>query len=423
MTRYKPRILDKVLQEYLKELPAICIDGAKGVGKTSTARIFAASEYALDKKATRELIQASPQLLDSSTKPTLIDEWQRLPETWDTVRRLVDENSSPNRFILTGSAYPADASIHSGSGRIVHLRMRPLSLEERQLNSPTVSIGQLLTEETSTVEGQTDIGLEEYVHEILKSGFPSIQTLSSKAAKLQIEGYIENIINKTFSQEGYVVKRPEALRSWLVAYAAATASTASYSTMLDVATPGETNKPSKTTTQTYRNVLSRLWLLDDVDPWLPIGTGYKYLGKTPKHFLVDPALVASLLDLTYGDLINGCSTILPGPQEKTVLGRLFESLVAQSLKTYTLANDARLRHFRNKTGTREVDFILGKGRTLLAIEVKLSETVDAHDVRHLHWLEHEFSSYKVIKCAITAGPHAYTRADGVHVIPAALLGA
>jgi predicted AAA+ superfamily ATPase len=86
-------------------------------------------------------------------------------------------------------------------------------------------------------------------------------------------------------------------------------------------------------------------------------------------------------------------------------------------------NGARLRHFRNTAGTREIDFVLGKGRSILAIEVKLSETVTAHDVRHLNWFEKEFSHYSVVKCAVTTGPYAYTRSDGTHVIPAVLLGA
>jgi predicted AAA+ superfamily ATPase len=129
------------------------------------------------------------------------------------------------------------------------------------------------------------------------------------------------------------------------------------------------------------------------------------------------------MDVSRDNLVQNAGTEEVSGQSKTLLGRLFESLVALSLKTYVLANEARLRHFRSSNGAREVDFIVEKGSSLIAIEVKLSNTVDKRAINTLNWFGEEFSGYRVAKCLVNTGSHAYTRSDGIHVIPASLLQA
>ncbi|GHV73899.1 ATPase AAA [Spirochaetia bacterium] len=422
MEPYQPRILDRPLRELAAELPAILIEGAKAVGKTSTARRLAAETVQLDNPVTRELVENSPELLERSAKPLLIDEWQWLPVVWDYVRRQVDQNNKGGQFLLTGSALPRAAHIHSGAGRIVRLRMRPLSMAERGLAQPTVSLIDLLSEGTAVIDGQCPLKLEDYLREILCSGFPGIRSLSMRAQEAQLDGYLDNIVSREFPEMGQMVRKPDVLRNWLRAYAAATAGTASYQAILDAATPGEHNKPAKNTTLAYRDTLESLWLIDKVEPWLPGGTSFKYLGKTPKHFLADPALSARLLDITPDRLLQGTGIEPLGSREKTITGCLFEALTALSLQTYALAGNARLRHFRTSSGDHEVDFIIEKGKAIIAIEVKIAPTITGAELRHLHWLENQFNEYRVVKLVINSGPYAYTRKDGVHIVPLALLG-
>ncbi len=144
MRPYGARVVDRELDELLGGLPAIALEGAKGVGKTATALQRAATARELDDPAQRQLAAADPaRLLDGPT-PLLIDEWQELPEMWDLVRRAVDRGAAPGSFLLTGSARPPERGAHSGAGRIVSLRMRPLALAERGLGEPTVSLATLL---------------------------------------------------------------------------------------------------------------------------------------------------------------------------------------------------------------------------------------------------------------------------------------
>ena len=212
------------------------------------------------------------------------------------------------------------------------------------------------------------------------------------------------------------------------AYAAATATTASYATVLEAATPAEGAKPAKTTAIAYRDVLSSLWLLDPVEPWVPRGNELGRLSQAPKHFLADPALVCRLLELDSDELLgfdgDGSRTSeFFGSGYGPLLGRLFEALVALSLHAYASHAEARLGHFRTRNGDREVDFIVQRGRRVVAFEVKLSAAVDDSDVRHLRWLRDRLGPQLADAAVITTGELAYRRSDGIALIPAALLGA
>src|SRR5918995_2670907 len=112
---YLPRILEAELDELFSALPALAIEGPKGVGKTAMASRRSRTIHALDDPGQLELAAADPKRLLEADFPILIDEWQRLPETWDLVRRAVDAGAEPGRFLLTGSASPDGTGTHSGA--------------------------------------------------------------------------------------------------------------------------------------------------------------------------------------------------------------------------------------------------------------------------------------------------------------------
>ena len=177
MASYSQRVIDSELDGLLLSLPAIALEGAKGVGKTESAKRRANTVYAMDDPAQLAIANADITQLLKGRKPVLIDEWQRKPDIWDAVRRAVDKNNQPEQFLLTGSASPTNPPTHSGAGRIVSLRMRPLSLSERDLETPTVSISRLLQCNVGTIEGETSLGLADYVREMVVSGFPGLRHL------------------------------------------------------------------------------------------------------------------------------------------------------------------------------------------------------------------------------------------------------
>jgi predicted AAA+ superfamily ATPase len=423
MHSYLRRVVDNELDELMPLLPAISLEGPKGVGKTATAEGRCKTIFCMDDPAAQAIAEADISQVLNQESPLLIDEWQRVPSIRDAVRRAVDRDQTPGRFLLTGSASPATPPTHSGAGRIVTLRMRPMSLPERGIGSPMISLQNLLKGDKADIAGTTDVTLADYVHEIVHSGFPAIRPLSGRALRMQLDGYLRRIIDTDFPEQGYMVRRPEILRRWLESYAAATATTASYETIRDAASGGYRDKPSKTTTQPYRDILERLWIVDPVPAWLPSRNRLSRLAQPPKHHLADPALAARILGLDENALLTGKEPSLSIPRDGSLLGHLFESLVTLGIRVFAQAAEAQVSHLRLHGGRQEIDLIVERGdQRIIAIEVKLSKTVNDNDVRNLLWLREQISDDLLDALVIHTGPHAYRRADGIAVIPAALLG-
>jgi uncharacterized protein len=421
--RYLRRTIDDELDDLLGDLAAVAIDGAKGVGKTETAERRALGVFKLDSVARRSGVQADPATILRSARPTLIDEWQLVPEVWDVIRRQVDRDPSPGQFLLTGSASPRlGATAHSGAGQIVRLRMRPMTLEERGVGPGTVSLRLLMSGRRPRVAGETDVGLVDYVEEILCSGFPGIRNLSPRGRRAQLDGYLRGIVDRDVPDNGLAVRKPDVLLGWLRAYAAATATNASYSRILDAATPGESDKPAKTTGIAYRDVLTQLWILDPVPGWAPTRNHLTRLQQAPKHHLADPALAARLLGASAESLLAG-EGATRSSQDGTLLGHLFESLAALCVRVAAQAAEATVGHLRTRNGDHEVDLVVVRddGKAV-AFEAKLGGTVSERDVRHLTWLKKSLGADLLDAVLLNTGPIAYRRTDGVAVVPLALLG-
>lgn len=420
---YQRRILDDLLDELFPHLPAIAVEGAKGVGKTATASQRAATLVSLADPGQREILAADLDYLTQNPTPVLIDEWQLMPQVWDRVRRAVDDDRSGGRFLLAGSAGVAPGTrIHSGAGRIVRLTMRPMSLAERGLGTVTVSLRDLLSGRRPAIRGTSSVRLSGYVDEILASGFPGIRDLPERPRQVQLDSYLARIVDTELAENGVAVRRPDALRAWLTAYGAATATDAAYSKILDAATAGDTDKPARATVDTYREQLTRIFLLDPLPAWSPVFHPLKRLTRSPKHHLVDPALAARLVGVGKSGLLQGEGQRVAATTG-TWLGALFESLAAQSVRVYADASSARVGHLRTKETDREIDLIVETDdRRVVALEVKLSATVADSDVRHLNWLDAQLGDQLADRVVLTTGEQAYRRPDGVAVVPLALLG-
>lgn len=415
---YLTRTIDRELDELMPLAPAIALDGPKGVGKTGTARRRATQTWLLDLAEQRALLEADPGLSGARQAGTLLfDEWQRMPAVWDRVRRAVDDGAPPGRFLLTGSASPAaGVTTHSGAGRILSLRMRPMALHERGITTPTVSLVDLVQGRSQRITGECALTLPDYVQAITASGLPGITAGPPRLRTAALDAYLLRIVDRELPEQGLAVRRPETLRRWLAAYAAATSTTTTYSAILDATTAGDGSQPSKVTTIAWRDHLTRLWLLDPVPGWSHSRNVFTHLQQAPKHQLADPALAARLLNLGTHALMSARGASMTGP--------LFEALATLSVRVAAQAAGARVGHVRTKRGDREVDLVVeGDEGQVVGIEVKLSGTVDDADVRHLTWLRDRMPDEVVDLVVITTGRHAYRRRDGVAVVPLGLLGA
>lgn len=174
----------------------------------------------------------------------------------------------------------------------------------------------------------------------------------------------------------------------------------------------------------YREILERLWILDQVPAWIPSRSHLRRLSSPPKHQLADPALAGRLLGVDADALLAGRAVGPVIPRDGTLLGALFESLIVLSVRVYAQAAEATVSHVRTAGGEHEVDIIVERqdGR-VVALEVKLASAISDRDVRGLLWLRDQIGADLLDAAIITTGQEAYRRADGIAVIPAALLGA
>ncbi len=286
----------------------------------------------------------------------------------------------------------------------------------------TVSLTTLLSGSKPALDGATALTLSDYAEEIVGSGFPEIRSLTGRARRRQLDGYLDRIVERDFDELGHHIRNAGALRRWLAAYAAASSTTASYEIIRDAASSGQSNKPNKATTIPYRATLEQLWMIDDVPAWLPSRNHLRRLASASVHQLADPALAASLLGVDVDALLDHHETGPAMPRDGTLLGALFQSLVTQSVLVYAQASESRVGHLRTHGGEHEIDLIVERrdGR-VLALEVKLAHSVTDSDVRHLRWLSDRIGPDLLDAVVVTTGNEAYRRRDGIGVIPAALL--
>ena len=291
-----------------------------------------------------------------------------------------------------------------------------MALHERGLVSPTVSVEGLLNGTQGAISGTSELTLTDYASAITSSGLPGIMTAAPRLRRRLLDTYLQRVIDRDLPDQGFAVRRPEVLRRWLAAYAAASSTTTAYSRLLDATTAGDGTQPAKTTTLAYRDHLTNLWLLDPVPGWAPASNQIRRLQQAPKHQLADPALAARLLGLNDRTLLSPAGAHMAGP--------LFESLATLSVRVAAHAAEATVSHLRTGNGNREIDLIVeGPEGQILAIEVKLAAAVSDADVRHLRWLRDTIPDRVVDLAVVTTGTTAYRRADGIAVVPLALLGA
>jgi len=417
---YVRRVVDVQLDDLLRQLPALLLDGPKAVGKTATAEQRATTVWQLHRPAVARVVEADPLLALRADPPVLFDEYQRVEPLWDEVKDFVDRDPTPGRVLLTGSAPPPGS--HSGAGRIAAVRLRPLTLPERGASDPTVSLTGMFRGDAA-VTGRCDLRLDDYTDLILGSGFPGMQHLTGNALTTQLDGYLDRIADRDLVEAGLRVRRPATFKAWLRAYGAAVATTASWEKIRDAASPGHGDKPAKTTTLPYIDVLTQLRILDELPAWAPSRNHLNRLTGVPKHHLADPALAARLTGMTKARLLTGVGRAFT-PNDGTYLGQLFESLATLSVRVFAGSCAAEASHLRLDSGRREVDVIAERAEdgAVVAFEVKLSADVGDDDVKHLVWLREQLGEQFADGAVLTTGEHAYRRPDGIAVVPLGLLG-
>jgi len=414
MKGYLKRYIEQDIERKLKSSGAVVVCGPKFCGKTTTSSLFAKSVLKLNTSRAIDIARMEPRLTLVGDTPRLIDEWQTVPDIWNEVKAWIDENPRFGQFILTGSSTPADKSQihHSGSGRIVSLMMRPMSLFESQDSKGTVSLCQLFDNPDMPIldmnEGHS---LANSAFLLCRGGWPlSIQ--QNRAVALDVtRNYYEGLFNIENSEnEKFRNKKPEILRMILRSYARNISTEAPSRTLIaDVVASNNRTMDAKTFDD-YMDALKDLYILEDIDAWNPNLRSKTVVRTTSTRHFVDTSIACCSLGISPADLMNDLNTF----------GLFFEDMAVRDLKIYSNALSGSVRHYRDSRGL-ECDAVihLGDGRWAL-VEVKLGgDKMIEEGAANMKKLAKDLatSNPPTLTIIITATGAAYRRNDGVYVIP------
>jgi len=420
---YLPRIVDKLLEERLQAVGAVLIAGPKWCGKTTSAEQQAKSVLKLqDPDMTKGYLataEVKPSLLLQGENPRLIDEWQMAPVLWDAVRNAVDERSEAGLFILTGSTVVDESTImHSGTGRISRMTMYPMSLFESNESNGKISLEALFNNPSLDIDGITsDLSINNLVFSACRGGWPSsLNKNTEKAALFEAQNYITNICDSDASNVDGVKRSPERIRAVLQSYARNISTLATQKTILEDVSSNYMDI-SEPTLFSYLDALEKLYVIEDIPAWSPSIRSATTIRSGKKKGFVDPSIAVSALALSPEVLL----------QDMNTFGFIFECLCIRDLRVYSSALGGRASYYNDRYGL-EADCVLhlADGRYAL-IEFKLGSNGIEEGASHLLELKQlvkKANSKKLTKSrepdlmiVITGGEMAYTRNDGVKIIP------
>ena len=366
---YRHRLIDDKISKYLKIFGAISIKGPKWCGKTWSSLMYAKSVTYLTEKSSRDLAKVDPKYIFTENRPQLIDEWQLVPSIWDSVRHECDSSRQPGKFILTGSTTLSKEDsenevYHSGTGRIVPLKMYPMSLYESGDSTGQVSITDMFNDNVK--EGYLrKVELDELAKLLIRGGWPA--NIDIEDADIIPKSYIESVVTKDIHERKDKKRDPNKMRMLLKSLARNESTVVGYDTLVKDIEEYETGDElieSRQTVADYMGVLDSLYLTNNQEAFSINYRSSKRIGKSVKRHLVDPSLACACLDLNVQKLLNDHETF----------GLLFESLVERDLHIYMDYLDGHLFHFRDNQSGDEVDSILEfSDGSYAAVEIKLSD--------------------------------------------------
>ena len=416
---YKPRIVDQMLERKLHVFGAVSIEGPKWCGKTWTAENHAESEIKIAENrgplTNRDYVLADVSRALVGDSPHLIDEWQEVPQIWDSVRSDLDSHPGHGRYILTGSSVPRrEEYIHSGTGRIAKLKMRTMTLFETGDSDGSASLRELMLGKLEMSE-KRDVELEQLVDFVVRGGWPAAMGVDPEDYGLIPREYIESAIEDACRLDGK--RRDREKMTMLIKSLSRNESTVvSNETVKNGMRSYDDESISNDTYYDYSDCLDRIHLLEDTPSFKANFRSNVRIGKKPKRHLTDVSLAVAALGLNHKKLMGDLNTF----------GFMFESLCEHDLQIYAECAGGSLYHYRDDSG-REVDAIVeSEDGSWGAFEIKLGAGQIDDAAEHLLRMRDVFESRGNTPCVLCVisglSNWAYRRPDGVFVVPITSLG-
>lgn len=392
-TAYLPRHVDAQLAAALRVAPVVVIDGPRGVGKTTTAVQVTASSVLLPRDLETLRVDAEAYLR-ALPAPILLDEWQLAgTDVLWTIKRLVDADPTPGRFVLTGSVEPASyGPTYPLTGRSVRLVMRPMTQAELAGRGGEPTFLSAVVSGAPPVLGSR-VAPAFDLQALGRAGFPAARDMAD--ARLFYDAYVGSVSQRA-GEEGRDAGR---LLRTLRVLATLTGQAVPDQRIWDAA------DINKVTWKNYEDLLDRVHLTA-VSPAFE-SNRLKRLTAYPKRFLADTAMALALSDLTASDLRGDPATA----------GHYLESFVMQQVRPQVDALGGSVLHLRTGAGEREIDALIETGRALVGIEVKLGTRPSRADARHLEWLRDQLDERFTQGFVVHTGVDCYPLGERITAVP------
>lgn len=393
---YIPRLVDAQLSQAHQTHPVVLVTGARGVGKTTTARQLAASSAFFDDMATLTIFQDNPEAaLAQFKEPLLVDEWQLAPEVVRAIKRTVDRDRRPGRFILTGSPDPRSRSeIQALTGRAAVLRLNPMTVRERSLrlvHPPHAgAVAALLAGTPPEAPPRHTPDLFEYLDIAAVGGFPECASEDSAVhSQTWCRDYLRVLLRRDLPLFGSR-RSTSHFRRYVTAAALHTARSPEDGSLRNAAqvNPG--------THRDYRHILLDLDVTVEVPAF--ISENIPNLSKSPKMLFSDSGLLIAAMNMPPAQLkLRG-----------DVYGRVIETFVLNQIRAELEALDMpdALSHLRTHKGVREIDAVVETADGgIIAIEIKSANRHRSADIRHIEWFSKKIGDRFKLGLVLTTGAY------------------
>lgn len=406
---YRPRLLDTILAAQLQAFSAVLVNGPRATGKTTTARQLAAGEVRLDAPGQAAVFRADPDAaLRGRPEPLLLDEWQEVPEVLGAVKRAVDDDPRPGRFILTGSVRTElENKVWPGTGRLQRTNM--YGMTQRELVAPASLTGPSMLDKIvqcsasafTLPEVRPDI--RDYVTLAVRGGFPAVLlgNMPPTATVAWIDSYLEQLLTRdTYSVVGE--RDRQKLEAYFRAVAAMSAGVPEHKTLFDAAAI------NKNTAVSYDKLLADLFVAEEVPAWA--ANHLDRLIRTAKRYAVDPALMGAALGAEVDTILDS----------DDLLGRTIDTFVMAQLRPEVAIAPRRVRlyHARTKGGREEIDIVAElPGGKLIGMEIKSTAAPTSDEAKHLYWLQDKNPDRFIAGVIFHTGPDVIAFANNIFAVP------
>lgn len=415
---YNERLVDSLLERKLQGKGAVLVEGPKWCGKTTTSLQKSASCLKLGNVAvfrqSKHLAEINPAMLLDGETPRLLDEWQTIPEIWDAVRSEVDDRNKFGQFILTGSAVPVNSNelIHTGTGRISRLLMRPMTLYESKESNGTISVENLF-ENPDQIFAENTIDIEQLAYVTCRGGWPQSIFLKGNIALDQAIDYYDAIVSTDISRVDGVKRSAEKTKMLMRSYARHQGAAVNYSVIAKDMQLNKGAAPDTDTVASYISALKKIFVVEDMPAWNPNLRSKTAVRTSDTRYFVDPSIAVAALGVGPKDLINDLNTF----------GLFFETLVVRDLRVFAETIDGGLCHYRDANGL-ECDAVLHRRNGSYGlIEIKLGgqSKIDEGAANLLSLAKiidtTRMPNPSFLMVVVGVGQYAYKRKDGVFVVP------